>query len=304
MWFKNLIVYCLEQNFSLEETSLEEALQEDAFTPCGSQQASTLGWVPPMGRLGSRLCHDSSGYLLLTAKKEERLLPASVIRDAVNEKVESIELEHDRRVGRKERLEIKEDLIFEMMPRAFTRSSLMNGLLMPEQGLLVIDAASRPRAEEWIGLLRETLGSLPVKPVSVRNSPISIFTGWLTGAVDVPSSITIGDQCELRSPEEEGAIVRCSRQDLSGEEIQGHLDAGKVVMKLAMEWNESLSFVLTEGLEVKRLRFGDTLREQAAQDGAADAAAEFDANFMLMSLEFSRFLPALWEIFGDIEHPE
>ena len=53
---------------------------------------------------------------------------------------------------------------------------------------------------------------------------------------------------------------------------------------------------------MRRLRFSDALVEEAAEAAADDqAAALFDADFTLMSLELRRFLPRLIEVFGGAE---
>ena len=298
MWFKNLVVYRFYKKPEFDEQSLEEKLADAAFNPVGSQELFSQGWTPPLGENSAMLAHHGSGFTLLKLRREERILPPAVVRDFVNDKVREIEQREDRKVGRKERGEIKDDMVLELLPRAFTRSSYTSGLLMPEQGWLVVDAASAKKAEEWTSLLRKTLGTLAIKPVAVNDSPVGMFTAWLGGKATPPASLEIGGDCELRATDEEGAVIRCQRQDLGGDEIKAHLDADKVVTKLAMEWDASLSFMLTDGLEIKRLRFSDTLLEKAAEEGSDDAAAEFDANFTLMSLELARFLPALWEVFG------
>ena len=300
MWFKNLIVFQFEDTPAINEDELEAGLIQYAFKPCGPQQPEALGWVSPMGTLSEQLVHSGSGMLLMTARREERLLPAAVLRDAVNEKVLQIERDEDRKVGRKQKLEIRDQLQFEMMPRAFTRSSHIQGLLMPEQKLLVVDAASRKKAEEWVSLLRQSLGSLPVRPVATVQSLPTLFTQWLNGKKSIPKQISLGEECDLQSKEEQGATVRLRRQHLHGDEVTVHTRAGKVATRLEVEWNQSLSFVLTEDAEIKRLRFADTLVEQVEADGVNDEAAEFDARFALMGLELSRFLPALWKTLGGL----
>ncbi|MES9913573.1 MAG: recombination-associated protein RdgC, partial [Candidatus Sedimenticola sp. 4PFRAG1] len=148
-------------------------------------------------------------------------------------------------------------------------------------------------------LLRETIGTLPLKPLEVAQSPASVMTAWLRG-VDPAADFVVQDECELRDTVEEGGIIRCRRQDLEGEEIRVHLDAGKQVVRLAVEWHERLALVLTEDMSVKRLKFMDVIQEEAAEAETDDEAARFDVDFSLMSLELGRFIPRLVEIFGGL----
>jgi len=301
MWFKNLILFQLEKDCDLSPEMLEEGLVSGRFKPCGPQQPESIGWVAPMGPLSDQLFHHASGMSLLSARREERLLPATVVREALEERVTEIEQREDRRIGRKQRLEIRDQLVFDMMPRAFTRSSIIQGLILPELRLLVIDSASRNRAEQWTSLLRLSLGSLPLRPLSFKSALSGRFTGWLDGSMRRPAQVVLGDECVLQSPDDEGSVVRCRRQDLEGKEIEAHLGAGKRATQLAIEWNQSLSFVINDEAEIKRLRFSDTLVEQNEVEGVDDPAAEFDARFNLLGLELSRFLPALIGALGELE---
>ena len=123
------------------------------------------------------------------------------------------------------------------------------------------------------------------------------MTQWLLND-QAPADITIEDECELRSPEEEGGIIRCKRHDLSVPEIKNHLDTGKEVIKLAVSWADRLSFIIDEHLAIKRLRFLDLIQDQVADIETYDEAEQFDVDFSIMSLELANFLPRLIELFG------
>jgi recombination associated protein RdgC len=141
------------------------------------------------------------------------------------------------------------------------------------------------------------LGSLPVVPIKTTEKPTAIMTQWLI-TQQSPDDVTIEDECELRSPNEEGGIIRCKRHDLALPEIKNHLDTGKEVIKLAVTWADRLSFIIDENLSVKRLRFLDLIQEQVADIETDNAAGQFDADFSIMSMELANFLPRLLEIFG------
>ena len=123
------------------------------------------------------------------------------------------------------------------------------------------------------------------------------MTGWLLNN-EAPHDITIEDECELRSPEEAGGIIRCKRHDLALPEIKNHLDTGKEVIKLAVNWADRISFIIDENLAIKRLRFLDLIQDQVADIEANNDAEKFDVDFSIMSLELANFLPRLIELFG------
>ncbi len=300
MWFRNLQIYRLTGPFPSDAEALHEQLQGRAARPCGNLEAATIGWDTPLGRHGSQLTHAVGGCIMFCARREERLLPASVIREALEEKVAAVEEREGRRVGRREKGELKEAIVQELLPRAFVKSSRLFAYLDTGNGWLLVDAASARRAEELVTLLRETLGSLPLRPLEVAQAPASVMTAWLQESLPPAEFQLLGD-CELRDPADEKAVIRCTGQDLRGEEIGVHLQAGKQVVKVALEWHERLSLLLTDAFEIRRLRFLDVIQEQAADTAADDAASRFDADFALMSMELGRFLPRLIEQFGGIQ---
>ncbi|MCG7201457.1 recombination-associated protein RdgC [Marinobacter pelagius] len=298
MWFRNARVFRFTKPFDISAEELEEKLQADAFKPCGPQETSRQGWVPPLGKHGEQLVHSANGYHLISLRKEEKILPGPVVKEAVEERAEAIEIEQSRKVRRKEKDEIKEQVMLEMLPQAFSKNRRCYAYLAPQDGVLVVDAGSAKQAEDLASTLRKSVGSLPVRPPAVEQSPAFTFTGWLNETIDLPASIALGSECELKDPSEDGGVVRCKGLDLKADEIRNHLEAGMQVTKLAVTWDDNVSFVLDEELGIRRLKFGETLQEQLDDVDADDAVAKFDAAFSLMTLELSRMIPGLLEALG------
>lgn len=297
MWFKNLAIYRFTEPFTLSAELLEQKLQQHPFRPCGSHDEFSFGWTAPLGRASDALVHANNGFMMISAKKEEKVVPSSVINEMLQDRISEIEERESRKLPAKERGRIKDELIFELLPRAFSFSKKTFAYIDSQGGWLVVDAASAKKAEDLLSNLRQCLGSLPVVPIGASVKPAGVMTQWLldNGA---PKDILIEDECELRSPEEEGGIIRCKRHDLALPEIKNHLDSGKQVIKLAISWADRLSFVLDEGLAVKRLKFLDLIQEQAADIEAFDETEQFDADFSIMSAELAQFIPRLLELFN------
>ena len=297
MWFRNLTLFRLLQPFSLSAEQLDEKLALKPFRAGGSLEMETTGWVPPLGREGAPLVHVVGEHMVVCARTQKKLLPASVIREVVDERATEIEDEEGRKVGRKERKDLRDDVIQELLPKAFTSSRNTYAGIDPKGNWLLVDSAARNRAEDLTVLMRECLGSLSIAPPKPTRPPVAVMTGWLRGE-DLPDGFAIEDECELREPVEKGGVVRCVRQDLFSDEIQAHLEAGKEVVKLALNWRDRLHFVLGDDLQVRRLRFQDVVTEVAADASGDSKEQEFDADFAIMSQELARFLLDLMEAFG------
>lgn len=302
MWFKNLLVYRLTQAIDLDTETLQAALEAKPARPCGSQELSTYGFISPL-KDSEILAHEAHGFILVAARKEERLLPSVVIKRAVDEKVESIEKQQLRKVYKKEKEQIKDEVVQALLPRAFTRLRTTYAAILPADGLILVDASSAKVAEDLLSTLRDVLGSLPVRPLGVKQSPLATMTDWVK-AGDATHSLYILDQVSLVDAGEEGGKVVASGQDLTSEEIQNHLVAGKLVSKLSLAWEDKLSFMLNDKAQITRLKFEDLLQDQAVSDGGDDAAAQFDASFVLMCMTLQQFLPMLVEALGGEEIPQ
>lgn len=297
MWFKNLTVFRLTETFPFDTETLHEKLVTFEFQPCTGQQAFSMGWTTPLGKGVEELVHSSNGFLMVCLKKEERVLPTSVINEMLQERIEEIEETEGRKLSKKAKTELKDNLIFELLPRAFTFSNKIYAYIDTQNGFVVIDSASTKKSEDLLSTLRKTLGGLPAIPLNTVEKPVLTMTQWLLNQ-NPPAEIVIEDECELRAPEEDGGIIRCKRHDLSLPEIKNHLDIGKQVIKLALTWEDRLSFILDENLAVKRLKFLDLIQEQVGDSEAATFEEKFDVDFSIMTAELAQFLPRLLAIFG------
>jgi recombination associated protein RdgC len=221
MFFKNLLAYHVNLP-GLTAESLEEKLGEHRSEPCQRLESARYGFVSPFsGSPDGVLVHSAAGHMLFTFQIEEKVLPSSVVRDAVQEKVEAIQTEEGRTVFRKERAQIKDEVMLDLLPRAFTKKTHINAFITASRKYLVINTASHPKAEDLMSWLRTALGTLPALPLKVKASPSGEMTRWIDNSGHyVPAGFTTGRSCELRSTLEAGSAIRCKDIDLDGDEVQ------------------------------------------------------------------------------------
>lgn len=303
MWFRNLLFYRFSQAVPFSESELLTALEQRPARPCASQETHTMGWTTPFGRHSENMLQVADGYWLIALRKEERILPGSVIKDALSEKIEEIEARDARKVYKKERDTLKDEIVMSLLPRAFTRTQTTLACIAPAEGWIAVDSSSNKRAEDLLNLLRECTGSLPVRPLNVKIAPAACMTEWVRQGA-APQELVIGDECELRDTGEDGGVVRCKRQDLSSDEIQQHLTVGKQVSQLALAWQDKVSLTLDDKITFKRLRFEELLRDEADDQAGDDMASQLDASFIIMARTLSELLPALTEALGGEDIPQ
>jgi len=297
MWFKNLRAYRLTSPFDLSAEQLEQQITGAVYRPCNKSQALSAGWVPALGEASEVLVHAAAGCFLLCMKREEKLLPSTVVREQVADRVSEIEREEARKVYRKERMQLKDEVVQDCLPRAFSRSSLIYAYIDTRNNWLFVDSASSARAEELVSLLRECIGTLPLLLPQVNQAPAAAMTSWLLQN-SLPDDFVLQSDCEMRDLGEDGGVVRLRGVELSGEEVDIHLQAGKQVVRLAVEWDEKLSLVVGEDLVLRRLRFADELVAENDDVAEADPMARMDADFALMTDVISSLQDRVIAVFG------
>ena len=296
MFCRNLTFFRFPLSLSKTLAEPDALLADAALKPVGPMEMSSSGFVSPFGRDEPALSHRVGDCVWITIGGEDRLLPAAVINDEVGKKIAAIEKAEGRKLGGRARKRIKDDTTHELLPRAFVRPSRTDTYVDLEHGFIAVDTSSRKAAEAVVSEVRRALGSFPALPLNPETSPRGVLTGWIAGE-KLPKDLALGDECELRDGLDRGAVVKCQRQELTGEEIAKHLDAGKQCARLALTLDDHMSFVIGEDLIVRKLKFLGGAVDQLENTERDSLHAELDARFALMSGELKRLFVLLEKAF-------
>ena len=295
--FKSLVIYRIAQGWAPDLQAAEEALAKAPFMECGATQEKSCGWVPPRGEAHGAMLESIGGQWIARLMTETKAIPASVLARKVKEKADRIEQETGRKPGKKESRDLKDEAKLDLLPMAFTKQASMWVWIDPSNRLLVLDTGSQGRADEVVTLLVEALPGLSVSLLSTQTSPQAAMAHWLKEQ-EPPVGFTVDRECELKSANEEKAVVRYGRHPLDIAEVQGHIDAGKLPTKLAMTWDDRVSFLLTEGLQVRKLAFLDTVFEGTKADDGG-----FDTDMAIATGELVKMIPDLIDALGGESMP-
>lgn len=299
--FKNLIAYRFNKPFAVDAAALESAMEDFKFTPCGSQDVSKFGFTNALGKHGHTLVHSAEGYHMVAVTKESKILPAAAVKEAVSAKVELIEQEEGRKLAKKEKDAIKDEVIQEMLPRAFTKQSVTRALIMPESQLILVDSSSYSKAEELLALLRKALGGLPVIPLNYAEQVYVHLTEWVSLCA-APNEFEIGNDCSING--NDGEIIQFKNQFLPEDEVLAHLAAGKMVHKLALNYGQSMSFIACSDGSLKRIKFAEEFMAFNDDISYAGELAKLDADFILCAKELYSLMGALEFSLGGYESLE
>jgi len=301
--FKNASFFRIDSDFVLPPLdTLVDALQAASFVPCGATQAESSGWVPPRKK-SVALAEYVGGQLVLKLCVERRAVPASAVKAALDERIEKYKQETgNERVGSKMKKEMKEEIVFELLPRAFTKRSSTLLWLDPENKFLVIDTGSAGGADRivtaLIEVMAQTKGSgapFTVRPVRTSTSAAVSMSHWLATR-EAPAGFTVDRDCELKTPDEQKSTVRYSRHTLEIDEVAQHIATGKVPTQLALTWKDRVSFVLNEAAQVKKIKLLDVVMDGVQEGGKDDDG--FDTDVAIFTGEMAALLPDLIDSLG------
>ena len=282
------MMYRIQPGWDAQAVDIEAALDKARFEECGASQEKSIGWVEPRGEKHGPLVESVAGQRIFKLMVEVKAVPSSVIARKAKERAAQVEALEGRKPGKKELREIKEDLKLSLLPMAFTKQSTVWVWIDPVARLLVIDAGSQARADEVISMLVKCLDGFGVTLINTTVSPAVAMAQWLT-TQEAPPDFSVDRECELKAQDESKAVVRYARHPLDTDEVRQHIEGGKAPTRVAMTWNDRVSFVLTEALQIKKLAFLDVVFE-GASTGKDDG---FDADVAITTAELQKMVPDL-----------
>lgn len=300
LWFKNAIIYQLNNDNLLDKQTIENALKSALFSPCGNLDTTKMGWVSPYddNNLDDFII-DMQGHLLLKIKKETKILPTPVIKQALNEKIDKQEKALSRKLSKNEKATLKDEVMIDLMPRAFSKYNYYWLWIDIENKRIIIDCSSFKLAEDILAILRKELGALALTPLSIEKPLEKIMTTWVREKLSFPPFI-LGDEAELKDPLEGNGIISCKNQDITSDEMLVHLDSGKWVTKLKIIDERGINFIINPDLTLKRIKFDSVILDENEDIGSDEFDKRLEADFYIMANTLSNSINDLYIIINKI----
>jgi recombination associated protein RdgC len=294
--FKNALIYRIGSWEPPSNTDVEDRLLANRFAECAASQMESAGWVEPRGKKHGSLIERIGGQWMLRLAVERKAVPAAVVKDQLEARLEKIEKDTGRKPRGKAAKEIKEEIVHGLLPRAFPKKSTTAVWIAPAQQQVVVNAGSVKAADRIATMLIEALGGgLTLTLLQTETAPATAMADWLKTR-EAPPGFTIDRECELKQPDSEKSTVRYARHTLDIEQVAEHIEQGKLPTQLAMTWNDRVSFVLTEGMSIKKIKLLDVVLEGASSKDKDDDG--FDADVALTTGELGKMIPDLIDALG------
>ena len=297
MWFKQLSFFVLDSSADLDLDVMEGTLEEARFTPCQGLDWKSEGFARAVP-FREDMVFNAQDSWRISLRQEDKVLPASVIRDVLDEKIAEIQATDGRNVGRKEKMELKEQITDDLLPRALTRSRYTEAIIDVPGKLLLVNQSNSNKAENIISQLRQALGSLPATLPRTAESPTSLMTAWLEQS-EAAGNFELDSDCELKGVGDAAPVIKISKQDLVADEVKQHLEHGKICTQLGLVWNAQIRFILNEDMSLKRIQYLDMLQEEASNQGD-DMESLMTATQIIMTQNLSLLIQELIDHLGGL----
>jgi recombination associated protein RdgC len=298
MLFKQVQLYQLTASIHSSASAITELLQAFIFKPCLPSMPTSSGWVPPVDEEDAPLAIAMNGCIMLCLQTEDKILPASVIRQELNDLVKEREAADARKIRHKEKLSLKDEVMITLLPRAFSKLTRLFAYIDTRNNWLVVGTASAKKAEEFISIFKKSV-SEQVYPFDIKKlSPV--LTHWLKSQ-NYPKDFAVEKSCVLQDPEQQKRIIRCQQQDLFASPIQNLIKDGCEVKQLALTWQDRVNFVLSNDFSLTAIKFQEDLIAEAKDMEAETKLQILAADFLIMSETFSQMLTDLLSVFMNIK---
>ncbi len=290
---KNLIIYRIAAGWSATLEQVEEGLAKARFAPCGASQERSAGWIEPRGEANGPLAESVGGQWILKHMVESKVVPGSVIKRKLEERKAQIERETGRKPGKKETKELKDEVMLDLLPMAFTKQGATLVWIDLAAGLLCIGSTGQGKADEVVTSLVEAMPGFAVAQIDTQTTPVAAMSEWLVSQ-EPPSGFSVDRECELKASDESKAVVRYGRHPLDIDEVKEHIAQGKLPTRLALTWDERVSFVLTANMQLRGITYLD-----GVFDGTSGKKEDgFDADVAISTGELQKLIPELLAALG------
>lgn len=245
-----------------------------------------------------------NGIVVVRARMSKRTLPGGGIKRQVEAKVRQIEAQQMRKVYRKEREQIKDEVIQASLPHALIQDTYTTAIIDVQERMIMVDSGAPARAEDLLSTLRDCLGSLPVRPLATKQAISEVLTRWVKQK-ETTNGFYLLDAAYLEDQTNDGATAKVAMAhiDVGGDEMEEHLSHGRIVKKIALSYEDAFSFVFSDKLILTKIRWEDLYEDQAEKDGGEDYAGVLDASFLIQGVKYREFVADLLEAFGGEEIP-
>lgn len=294
--FSNLHLYRITKPWTITAAELESRLATKRFRPCSEKEIKTSGWIS--ARKGGPLVFVQNEQLLIALCFEQKKIPAPVLDRLANTKAAKWESDKGYKPSRKELSELRSEALIELLPRAFESQVTIQVWISPKDRWIGIDTSAPAKADDVVAKLLDTL-SVSAALVQTKMDASTAMSQWLINN-EAPDDFAIDREVELKGLDIDKPVVKYKNLSLQREEVRQHILEGRRPVRLALTWNERVSFSLTDKNQLKKIALHKSVFDDVEED-PDDEESSFKSLFEVTTKELSQVFPSLMEALGGEE---
>lgn len=210
---------------------------------------SPAGWIPELNKLDDNLSSpEKLGYswkvirnlapfitvgdnTLLVCEKQEKLLPVSVINRELVSRCDNIEQLQGYKVGKKQKRDLKEQIIAGLLTKAFTTSKLVNVWINTKENILCIETTSDSVARDVYMRLAKDIDYRGHRMVTEK-SVDRFMSNMILADDSCIDNFSLGRSCVIQGAESNTKKITYKNESLDTGVVSNYVMQGKRPVKL------------------------------------------------------------------------
>lgn len=257
--YKAFIAYSIHKYYgAMSALRLPDEIEQfKSRDPSGGQWAS-IGFAETFE--GDLVTELSSARSLMVVQFNERILPAKVRDEKVKAKVAKLQDQEGRKISKKEYAQLREEVEFELLPKAFIRRSQVP-VFFSVDGTMLVCTGSQSKADKTVAFLAHAFEHLEPWQIQVARATEQSLT--LLAKADIDDEIRGFRATNSALLKGDGKrSIRIKDRDIGSQEVQALLDDYRV-HELGIETYDGvsgdieLSFSVNDNFVFKRCTLPD-----------------------------------------------
>lgn len=289
--FKTLSIFTLA-GAAVDFTSLLESEPREPAPP-GPLEVGSSGLQLPLRTI------PGDAALFGSFVSHQKQIPVDVINAAMDEKLAAIEEAEGRRPGGRERRRIRDDLIHDLLPRAFNRTRKIHYVIDVDAGLIIING-TKGVAESVVSAIRGELGSFPAVPLTASVAPLPVLGQLFAHEDDGDGDLdfrryvaghTLAPDLFARTTDAVGEGRNTFTSSTMQDDVEKELFAGRLVDAVTLYVDDKVRLRITSDMGLSQIKLLDGAIEGFDEKHGLDGEESHYRDFM--TLHYARVLVAI-----------
>ncbi len=203
---------------------------------------------------------------------DEKVIPTAVIKTQVDELVKKTEKETGFPITRKQKSEVKDNVIAALLPTALVKSTIVNAYYDADSKYLVVDTTQKKFADTIINLLINCCGSVKTETINVNSVKLGLsakVSASLNGDEEALNGFNLGSSCKLiKRGTKEKTTYQDTDLELISDTLKEDLEQGYEFDNAEM-CRSTVSFTLTNKFFFKSFSYSMFKLDEDCKDDKA-----------------------------------